>query len=105
MDKRSNIIMKVDTDISDAKQGNKEGSKSCGEGEEFSVSFKNLKIICQPCDDCLHTTHLKKTNQHEKQQLEVSQSFKCSILIYYTHTHSHTYIFFYVDKGTEILPV
>lgn len=61
--------MNVDTDISNAKQGNEKGSKSCGEGEEFSVSFENLKVICQPCDDRLHATHLKKTN-HERQQLE-----------------------------------
>lgn len=62
----SNSIINVNTDIGNAKQGNKEGSKCCGEGEELSVSFENLKVICQACDDRLHATHLKETNQNGK---------------------------------------
>lgn len=56
--------MALGTDISDAEQGEQEGPKGCGEGEEFPVPLEDLEIVRQACDDCLHATHLMctKTN-------------------------------------------
>ena len=48
----------VDTDISNAEQGNQECPKGRGESEEFPVSFEDLEVVCQACDDCLHAAHL-----------------------------------------------
>lgn len=55
--------MKLDTDISNTEQGNQEGSKGCGEGEQFPVSLEDLEVIRQACNDCLHATHLMYTNR------------------------------------------
>lgn len=61
--------MKPDTDIGNAEQGNQEGSKGCGEGEELPVSLEDLKVICQTCDDCLHATHLVNKNRENEKSL------------------------------------
>lgn len=53
----------VDTDISNAEQGNQERPEGRGESEEFPVSFEDLKVVCQACDDCLHAAHLQDTNR------------------------------------------
>ena len=46
------------TDVGDAEQGEKEGPKSCGEGEQLAVFLQDLEVICQAGDHCLHSTHL-----------------------------------------------
>lgn len=80
--------MTLDTDISNAEQGHQEGSKGCGEGEEFPVPLEELKIIRQACDDRLHAAHLMDTerqthNTHEALLVygfTLMPRLKCSLL-------------------------
>lgn len=50
----------MDTYVGDAKQGNQECSKCCGEGEQFPVPFEKLEIICEARNDSFHPPHLRR---------------------------------------------
>lgn len=63
-----------DTDISNAEQGNQECPEGRGESEEFPVSFEDLKVVCQACDDCLHAAHLRR---HKQKRYICSSTYVC----------------------------